>query len=248
MAIFVGAFFTTKLCGNSDVVRLGLCAFAAEVAPWVGNLGIACVVLAPAADAIDWAAWFLADCFLGFTIRRSVLALCTTMLGRGDLDPLAVLHDGSHTVRAAGVALSILAPLADCRNWARNWLWITMLNLHLILLTAFLATVLSFLGDNEVTSLGAIRVRVPSCNMGSALGRALLPLSPIAHARHWARVLIARIVLDVSMLVLALLSTMECFLCHNEDGLCLTTSTVAAALRRFSKVTHTIHWARCFAA
>jgi hypothetical protein len=229
VAIFVGAFFTTELCGNSDVVRLGLCAFAAEVAPWVGNQGIACVVLAPAANAVDWAAWLLADCFLGFSIRWSVLALSTTMLGRGDLDPLAVLHDGSHTIRAAGIAVSILAPLADCRNWARNWLWITKLNLHLILITAFLATMHSFLGDNEVTSLGAIRV--PSVHsMSSALSRAILPLSPIAHASYWARVLVASIVLDVSRLVLAFLSTMKCFLSHNEDGLCLTTSTVAAAL------------------
>lgn len=229
MAIFVGAFFTTKLCGNSDVVSLGLCAFAAEVASWVGNQCIASVVLAPAANAVNWAARLLADRFLGFSVSWTVLALCTTMLGRRDLDPLAVLHDWSHAIRAASVTFSVRSPLADCINWARNWLWITKLNLHLILLSAFLATMLSFNRDDPVARLGAINL--PSVHpMSSALSGALVPLCPNALAMNCARVLIAGIVLDVSRLVLAFLSTMECFLCHNEDGLCLTTSAVAAAL------------------
>lgn len=199
----------------------------------MGNLGIAFVVLTPMALAWDWAWFHWASRFLRISVRRSVLAFCTTMLSGRDLDPLAVLHDwyGRYrfSVKAACAALPILSPLADCGNWAWHWLRITKLNLHLILLTAFLSTMLSFFGDFKVTSLGAIGL--PSMHsMSRALRGALLPLCPIALARYWARMLVAGNMLQVSSLVQAFISTMLSFLCDHEDSLCPTTSAVTAAL------------------
>lgn len=100
VAIHVGTSFTTILSLLRDVVHLGARASAAEVFFSVGgvavsgNLGIACVVLTPMADARDWAIWFVwARRFLRFSVRRTVLAFCTAVQGGCDLDPLAVLHD-----------------------------------------------------------------------------------------------------------------------------------------------------------
>jgi len=244
--VLVGTFLTTIFSHLRDVEHLGACASAAEVSSstFIGNLSIAFVVLTPIANARDGAVLHTrARCFLRISVGRTVGAFCTTMHGGCDLDPLAVLHDWhcrhQFSVKAACAALSILRPLADCRNWARHWLWITRLNLHLILLTAFLATMHGFLGDFEVTRLGAIR---------ATLVRALLPLFPFANAGYWARVLVAALASDVTRLVLTLLATMKCFLCHNEDGLLLTTSAVAAALTKLAEVSHTRHRARCFTA
>jgi len=124
------------------------------------------------ADARDWAICFLARRFLRISIRRTVLAFCTAMLGGCDLDPLAVLHDWfwrcQFSVKAACAALSILGPLADCRFRARLWHRIfTWANFALVKLTALLATVVGFDGDNPVTRLSAIR---------AALIRARIPL------------------------------------------------------------------------
>jgi hypothetical protein len=239
--VLVGTFLTTIFGHLRDVEHLGACASAAEVAvlftirtrAFMGNLGIACVVLTPVALARDGAILHIANCFLRISVRRIVLAFCTAMQSRCDLDPLAVLHDWfcghQFSVKAACAALSVLGPLADCRNWARDWLGITRFDLLLILLTAFLATIQSFFGDNEATGLGASRL--PSVHsMISARLRALLPLAPMAFARFWAIVRVAGSVVEGSILVRAFLSAIFCRGCHNVDRLCLTTITGTAAI------------------
>lgn len=239
MIILVGAVVTTKLCLNRDVVRLGLGASAAEVASWVGNLCIAGVVLAPMTLAINWASRLVANRFLGFSIRKPVLAFFTTMLCSRDLDPLAELHDWSDTIRATSIAFSILAPFADCRNWAGHRLWITRPKFHLVQVSALEATMLGFLRYNPVARLSTIR---------ATLLCALVPLCPMAFAINWAWVRVAGVALDGTSLVWALLSTMKCFLRHIVDRLCLPSSTFTATWARFSPLANTIHWARCFTA
>lgn len=146
------------------------------------------------------------------------------MLRRGQLNPFPRLGDDHlcHCVKAIGGAFAILGPSADCRDRARNWLWITRASFHLVNVTALRTTKLSLHRDNPMTTLSAIR---------TAPVRASVPLRPVPLAIDWARdVFIAGFVLDVARFMWALLSTMECFLRDDVDGLCLTTSTRTAAL------------------
>lgn len=182
------------------MVSLGLGASTAKVASWLGNLCIASVILAPVTLAIDWASRLVeANRFCGFVRRWGVLTFCTAMLRRCDLEPLAVLHDWSHAIRATSVTFSILAPFANCRNWARHRLWITRPNFHFVQVGALDTTMLGLHSYDPVTTLSAIRATI--------LG-ALIPLCPIAFTIDWALVHVAAVVLDSTMLVWALLSTM----------------------------------------
>lgn len=221
VAILPRTLVTTIQGWLRDVVNLGAGASAAEVASstLVGNLCIALVVRAPLSDARDWAVWLRADCCWRFVCGRVVNAFLTTMLCRRQLDPLAGLGDDNlrHRVKAISGAFAVLGPCADCRNRARNWLWITRASLHLVNVTALLATELGFHRDDPMTTLCAVR---------TAPVRASIPLRPIALAIDWAGdIFVAACVLDVACFVWALLSTMECFLRNDVDGLCLTTST-----------------------
>jgi len=92
------------------------------------------------------------------------------VLGRLDLDPLPLPEDVvlriSLGIKAGLAAFSPLAPFADCRNWAGLWrLWIgtlvpTLLGLLLTTLTAWDATILRLLGDNELARHRTIRMRM----------------------------------------------------------------------------------------
>jgi len=114
-------------------------------------------------NARNCATWHVARLFIKFVGWWIVFALATTMLGRLDLDPLSGPEDV--VIRSSGAvstAFSPLRPFADCRNWAGLWYlwqarWTTGDNLFTAPITAFLATMLCLLGDNENASLGPQR-------------------------------------------------------------------------------------------
>jgi hypothetical protein len=239
VTICMAAQLATVLFFLSDMVHLGSCASATKVASctFIGNLGVAGVILTPVALAWDWAIWqkVLALLRLFLSIRRRVLALFSAVLGGSDLNPLAGDNDWSlgHRVKAT-CALLELGPLADGRNRARWWRWITWANFARLM--AFFSSECSFDGDLERTRLGAIRAtRV--C--------AFPPLFVVALAIDMAiDVFVARLVPDITRLVEALIATVKCFFCHNEEGLLLTALACFGALCPLVKVSYTMLWAR----
>jgi len=146
------------LCWGNDVIMPGLCASTTEVVSitCIDFVCVAAVVVVPLAHAINWASWLLTFCCVRFSIRRTVLAFFTTILGGRDLDPHAVLVNWFVTVQAAGT-VSILGPVTTCIDGAWFWFWICAgSNFHLVTLGANLTTILGFLGDDPMTGLGAI--------------------------------------------------------------------------------------------
>jgi len=89
-----------------------------------------------------------------------VNALCATILGDLDLDPLPFPEDivvGSSG--AVSTALAPFSPFAYCRNWAWFWLlwqgrWATRDNLYLAPFSAILAAIRRKLGHIKVASHG----------------------------------------------------------------------------------------------
>lgn len=239
----VVAFSASELCLASDNEGLGLGAVSTEVASGVCNLGIACAVIGPTANARNWASRLLTLHLAWISAivrhRRAVLALRTTMLGRFDLNPLAVLPDHLVVaVAAVGIAFTILGPFAHSRNWAWHGLWVTRPDLHLANVVTLLASMLGMLSDLEPASLITIR---------TAWFSARLPWEPVTDTGNRAWVLVAHLMLHSSSLVRTFLSTMFSRLCHNESGLLGATPTLFTALTEFGPVAFAVHRAGCFA-
>jgi len=167
------------------------------------------------------------------------------VLGRGELDPLAVLPDNLFVaVAALGIAVPVFGPSTLCIHWA--WLGCRLTGPHLNLANVFtlLASMLGMLSDLEPASLiGTIRIF-----FWTAFFSALLPWQPVTDAWDGAWVLVAHLMLHGSSLGLALLSTMCSFLCHNESGLLGAASTINAAFTEFGPVAFAVHRAGCLAA
>jgi hypothetical protein len=244
VAILLGALDATIQSLLSDGIHLGLCATTTEVVSCASTslLGIACVVRAVRTNAINWAIGLVAEGLWQIVCRRRILALDTTILGFGDLNPLTSLDDGLWLlgVIALGRALTELCPGAHGINGAGHWLRVAGTKLGLVKLTAFFTTMLGLHSHDPMSALRAI---------STALISALVPLGPEALAIDWAwDVLIAGLTLDIAMLVATLLTAMQSYLCHHEDALVLSTTTRAAALTRLTPIALAIDWARCLTA
>lgn len=225
-------------------------------ASWDRSPCIALGICAPGTDARNWATLLVTRLLIRFIGWWIVDALLTTILGFLDLDPsplpenVVVLSIG-----AVSTAFSPFGPFALCRNWARCWLlWqarrTTGDDLNLTPFTAIIATVLGKVRDNELASHGPERAvcRLAIVRGILALARAWAPRSPDSITMFWAFLQLARLLLFITMLPLALLPTKLRRDIDNKFGHFDTITTGLGALARWFPMALTVDWAWCITA
>jgi hypothetical protein len=156
---------------------------------------------------------------------------------------------------AVSTAFSPFRPFALCGNWAGSrLLWqarrTTGDDLNLTPFTAIIAAVLGKVGDNELAGHGPERAVcwLAICRSILALARACAPRSPDSITMFWTFLQLARLVLCITMLPLALLPTKLGRDVNNKFRDFDTVTTGLGALAGWFPMALTVDWAWCIAA